>query len=97
MEDWLFNRRAALFTEFAWRAGSVDGHQAVVGATTPTQVPFEWLHDAHYNVNPSGASYSDPQVVREDYRVTAVCFGEDNALGHVPAELPPPVPEVFPL
>lgn len=97
MEDWLFNIRAAHFTEIAWRALSEDKSQIIVGATSPELVPFPWRHDAHYRVALDGASayHVAGKVIESDYKATADVLAEDRAHGYARAEIPAPTVKVF--
>lgn len=92
MEDYLFNVRAARFTEFAWRAASVDGRHVIVGATWRDQVPWPYAPDARYTVAADSATYgaSAEWAVRDDAHMTLVCRGDDHARGIPVAVLLPP-------
>lgn len=99
MEDYLFNTRAARFTEFAWRARDEAYHQVIIGATAPSQVPFPYLPDAHYTVATTGSASYGPEMLawrNQDANLTDVCRGDDHARGITPLELPRPEPVVVP-
>jgi len=82
MEDWLFNVRAARFTEFVWRGLSVDGARVAAGATHTDQIPTYWYRpDAWYRIAADGATYA-PQlqkVVQTDMALTERLSGLERA------------------
>lgn len=91
MEDYLFNVRAARFTEFAWRAASVDGRHVIVGATERDQVPWPYAPDAWYTVAGDSATYgASSQWVAQDAEMTLRCRGDDHALGIARVNVKPP-------
>lgn len=94
MEDYLFNVRAARFTEFAWRGHEFGGDRVLVGAVAPEQVPFPYEPDAFYTVATESASYGVVMKawLTRDAQLTDVCRGADHALGITPLALHRPTP-----
>lgn len=98
MEDYLFNTRAARFTEFVWRAREEGGdHQVILGATSREQVPFPYQPDALYTIATESASYGAGMLSwrNHDAQMTDVCRGDDALRGIAPADLMTPNPLII--
>lgn len=82
MEDWLFNLRAARFTDFIWRGQSEDGAQIAIGQRTKEELPFAYKPDAWYRVAQDGATYAPAMrgYLEKDMGLTERLSGIERAM-----------------
>jgi glycosyltransferase involved in cell wall biosynthesis len=103
MEDYLFNVRAARFTEFAWRGELATGNagRIVIGARSVAEAAVEWntmrvfdpKPDARYRIGADPVCCSNSPEGRvwgaRDAVMTEIVRGEDAAKGFAVDEIAP--------
>lgn len=98
MEDWLANSRIARFSEIVWRSLSKDRASVAVGATKASDLPFEYVPDAHYRIAAESASYGSTagRYAAADTVMTERILGEDRAKGFAVKDIPSPTLSIVP-